>query len=662
MENSSQEQVMNRAARRLARRRIGGLAGMSLVATTGLLGAYLGNPRMPRAYAAAVCTVTTSDDSGAGSLRQALLDHDEEDADCSTINFASSVTTIRLESNLPTLTNASSLTITGPGSGLLTVNLNRKSGIRMDNPADGQTLSISGLTLTNAYFWVRGGAVYGNNVSVAISDVTFTSNQANSGGAAVRVVSGSLDVANSTFTSNSTRGGGGALSVSYSSSVSITGSTFTSNSADGSGGAIYSGGTPVSITNSTFTSNTSGRKGGAVKTSYGQVDITGSTFTSNSAQRGGALFMYDAPLNIANSTFTANTASTSGGAVYMEEYFEDEVRVIEGNVTANFTTFSGNTAPSGRPQSIELVTGGGTYTVSNSIFDESALALKGSTGSAATFSFFNSASALTDETRAGSGVILATTAGVAPLNLGTLANNGGTTLTMLPGTGSPVIGTANRASSTPTVDQRGETRTSPSTMGAVAVDAAPAPGPAPAPAPDPDPTPTPTATPTATPTPTPTPTPTTSVAPVVAPVVTRPVVVAPTVLANGRVVVLPVAQRGNAQVVEVNAPASTSVANAPEVIVSVGVSVAPVVSGLPANRPIFAALRILRSGSQTTTSLLRAKSSFVPMGTARSTATGRVKIPAFKATRPGVYTIRLSTAEGKAYYVKVKVTARKIIK
>ena len=38
MEISSQEQVMNRAARRLSRRRLGGLAGMSMVATTGLLG------------------------------------------------------------------------------------------------------------------------------------------------------------------------------------------------------------------------------------------------------------------------------------------------------------------------------------------------------------------------------------------------------------------------------------------------------------------------------------------------------------------------------------------------------------------------------------------------------------------------------------------------
>jgi hypothetical protein len=141
------------------------------------------------------------------------------------------------------------------------------------------------------------------------------------------------------------------------------------------------------------------------------------------------------------------------------------------------------------------------------------------------------------------------------------------------------------------------------------------------------------------------------------------VVVAPTVLANTGVVVLPVAQRASAQVVEVNAPASTTVANAPEVSVPAGTAVAPVVSGLPANRPILAYQRVLYpSRPQVDPSLFRAKSPFVLMGATRSTATGRVKVPAFKATRPGVYTIRLSTPEGKDFYVKVKVTAKKSTK
>ena len=192
-------------------------------------------------------------------------------------------------------------------------------------------------------------------------------------------------------------------------------------------------------------------------------------------------------------------------------------------------------------------------------------------------------------------------------------------------------------------------------MGAVHVAFTPTPTPTPTPDPDPVPTPTPTATPTATPTPTPTPTPSASVTPVVVPivvpVVTRPVVVTPVVLANAGVSVLPAAQRGDAQVVEVSAPASTSVANAPEVSVPAGSAVAPVVAGLPASTRIVASMSV---STQT-----RAKSTFVPIGTTRSTAAGRVKVPAFKATRAGVYTIRLATPAGKAYYVKVKVTAKK---
>jgi hypothetical protein len=101
-------------------------------------------------------------------------------------------------------------------------------------------------------------------------------------------------------------------------------------------------------------------------------------------------------------------------------------------------------------------------------------------------------------------------------------------------------------------------------------------------------------------------------------------------------------------------------ANAPQLSVPAGSPVAPVVSGLPANTSVVVSIRVI-SGSrpQSVLSLLRAKSSFVTIGTTRSNAAGRVKVPAFKATRPGVYAIQLSTPAGKAYYLNVKVTAKK---
>lgn len=110
-------------------------------------------------------------------------------------------------------------------------------------------------------------------------------------------------------------------------------------------------------------------------------------------------------------------------------------------------------------------------------------------------------------------------------------------------------------------------------------------------------------------------------------------------------------ERANAQIVTVSAPVSTSMATAPQVTVAAGSPVAPVVGGLPPSTPLQAAM----SAAPVT----RAKPSFVSIGTTRSNATGRAKVPAFKATRPGIYTIRLSTPGGKAFYLKVKVATKK---
>ena len=55
----------------------------------------------------------------------------------------------------------------------------------------------------------------------------------------------------------------------------------------------------------------------------------------------------------------------------------------------------------------------------------------------------------------------------------------------------------------------------------------------------------------------------------------------------------------------------------------------------------------------------RAKETFTFIGNTRSNANGRAKVPAFKVSRPGTYTIQLSTATGKAFYLKVTVAAKK---
>jgi len=157
--------------------------------------------------------------------------------------------------------------------------------------------------------------------------------------------------------------------------------------------------------------------------------------------------------------------------------------------------------------------------------------------------------------------------------------------------------------------------------------------------------------PVATPTPTPTPSVSPTVVPSVTPSVTPSSIPSPSVPTPAGVVVLSGMERANAQLVMVSAPVSTSAVNAPQVTVSAGAAVAPVVSGLPASTPLEAGMSVAP--------LTRTKASFVSIGKTRSTANGRAKVPAFKASRAGMYTIRLSTPAGKAYYLKVKVAPKK---
>ena len=157
----------------------------------------------------------------------------------------------------------------------------------------------------------------------------------------------------------------------------------------------------------------------------------------------------------------------------------------------------------------------------------------------------------------------------------------------------------------------------------------------------------------ATPTPTPTPTPsasaTPSAVPTPTPTTSASASASPTVKTPAGFVQLSASEKASAQTPVVNAPLSTSVSSAPVVSVPPGTPVAPVVSGLPTNTS-------LKAGVKAPT---RAKQAFVTFGTTRSNANGRAKVPAFKPSRSGTYTIQLATADGKAFYLKVKVAAKK---
>ncbi len=123
----------------------------------------------PTPSLAANVTVTNVDDSGNGSLRQAIIAA-ETTAGVDIILFSlpgSAPWTIALKSSLPTITKP--LTIIGPGQDKLTIQGdNTFRLVTVDAP--GQVVDISGLTLT------KGKAVggYGGNLRSIGGDLTLT--------------------------------------------------------------------------------------------------------------------------------------------------------------------------------------------------------------------------------------------------------------------------------------------------------------------------------------------------------------------------------------------------------------------------------------------------------------------------------------------------------
>jgi len=122
-----------------------------------------------------IITVTNTNDSGPGSLRQALADVIDGD----TINF--SVTgTIGLTSGELLVTR--SITISGPGAENLSVNGNAKS--RVFHISVGETVTISGLTITDGHASDSGGGIYDDHAVLILNNCVVTVNSAggNAGG------------------------------------------------------------------------------------------------------------------------------------------------------------------------------------------------------------------------------------------------------------------------------------------------------------------------------------------------------------------------------------------------------------------------------------------------------------------------------------------------
>jgi CSLREA domain-containing protein len=201
-----------------------------------------------------------------------------------------------------------SLTISGPGASLLTIDasgndptpdVNNGDGSRVFTIDDGnfttlndKAISISGLTLTggdvSGFFFGTGGGIYSRE-DLSITSCTISGNSATGSGGGISSSGGDLTVTNSTISGNSTTGDGGAIWTGD--NLLVTHSTLSGNSAARYGGGIFSvnnltGTETTTITNSTISGNSAARSGGGIYNFEGLTVIRHSTITNNTAPVG----------------------------------------------------------------------------------------------------------------------------------------------------------------------------------------------------------------------------------------------------------------------------------------------------------------------------------------------------------------------------------------
>lgn len=181
---------------------------------------------------AATITVTNTNDSGPGSLRQALATANDGDTITFTVTGSIALTTGELLVD-------KSITISGPGADNLAVDGNASS--RVFHIAPEQTVSITGLTVTNGVTTQDGGGIYNDHAALVLNDCTITGTSADTGGGIYNQGdfegSATLQISNSTISVNTATYGGGIYS-SGDASLTISTSTISGNSAV-AGGGIY---------------------------------------------------------------------------------------------------------------------------------------------------------------------------------------------------------------------------------------------------------------------------------------------------------------------------------------------------------------------------------------------------------------------------------------
>ncbi len=425
----------------------------------------------PGIASAGTITVANTNDSGPGSLRQAIADAMVDD-------------TIVVPSGTYTLTSGElaitkSLTISGAGAKTTVINNGAASRV-FHTSGTGNTVAISGVTIQFGHppavsGVVEGGGVLNEAAGLTLSDDVITNNRADADGAG-STGAGGIAEGGGVFND------GGTLTVRDCQIISNRANAVGNAGKAGgiaTGGGIDGGGTQT-IEGSAFTENTANSTGGAGAGGLGGISdggglaifangpttISATTFSGNVADAsagtggtiggiadgGGADMLSNAPtMTATNVTFTGNVARTTTGGIASAgglDFGSNSPVITLTNATLSANTVTGSTDSQGGDAAL----GGSNTHVENTIVN-AGIANAGSENCQGTpTSLGHNLDSLNQCHFTAAGDLVNTD----PM-LGPLQDNGGPIQTFALGAGSPAID-AGTDSGCPATDARGVLR------------------------------------------------------------------------------------------------------------------------------------------------------------------------------------------------------------
>jgi Right handed beta helix region len=310
---------------------------------------------LPTAQAATI-TVINTNDTGPGSLRQALVMAKDGDR----INFDASLNGHKIKLTSGQLNVNKDITISGAAVNQLAVDGNAQSRVFYINP--GKTVTINGLTVKNGAS-DDGAGIYNNQAVLTVSNCTISGNSADIDGGGIYNYAAALTVNNCSISGNS---GGGIYNLGTTLKVSnctITGNDGTGiynfnaaltvsncviggNSGSGISSGAHNGGAILTINNSTVNGNSGGGISSGTFDGVATLTVSNCTISGNSANvYGGGILSgagggngAAASVTISNSTLSSNSAAVGGGI------YNSGGRRSPASLSIKNCTISGNSA------------------------------------------------------------------------------------------------------------------------------------------------------------------------------------------------------------------------------------------------------------------------------------------------------------------------------